>query len=324
MLRDTRRTTAPSFGNARRVFTPPVVNTTGMISVVLIQRKDTNTEDSDPRQNRRNKDGSMSEEKRQQILLELVGVVVTIGDRKVCLPDPEGQYTLPPIGSEEYNAIMGMGSGIFVEGVFGDDIARLRDAAAAGHNVGISLEILDKAVTEGNLPSALLNKAAARTLGVLSRKEWTIADIMFGGKTFNVPLLAEGMGDAYAESFRKLREQFNFPNVAFKALLGPSVSVAELNGGPSYSGQVHFMWKDGGLDPAYAFSGEAYATSGTTATSASDLARRSSDSTTTGRSNAVNTRINGYQESLNRTFKSGQEFSPVSPASNSGWGGGGL
>lgn len=318
MLRDNRRT-ATNFGATnRRVFTPPVVNTTGCVSVVLIQRKDTNTEDADPRQNRRNRDGSMSEEKRQQVLLELVGVVVNIDGKQVCLPDPEGLYQLPPLGSDGYNAIMGMGTGLFVEGIFGDDIKRLREAAVAGHNVGISLEVIDEAVANGNLASSMLNKATAKMLGLLSSHEWTVADIVFGGKTFNLPLLAEGMGDAYAESFKKLREQHNFANIAFKALLGPKVSVAELNGGPSYTGQIHLMWEDGGLDPAYAFSGEAYATSATSATTASELARRSSDSTASGRTNAVNTRIVGYQESLNRGTKDGQQFNPT-PAGG-GWG----
>jgi len=321
MFRDTRRTAANFGGTTRRVFTPPVVNTTGCVSVVFIQRMNTNTEDADPRQARRNRDGSMSEVKRQQILLELVGVVVEIEGKKVCLPDPEGLDQLPPLNSPEFTAIMGMGTGISVEGVFGDDIKRLREAAAEGINVGITLEALDEAISNGDLASTMLNKATARMLGLLSVHEWTVADIIFGGKTFNVSLLAEGMGDAYASSFAKLRETFNFPNVAFKALLGPRVTVAELSGGPNYTGQVHLMWKDGGLDPTYAFSGEAYASSATTATSASELARRSYDATVTGRSNAVNNRITGYQESLNRGTKDGQ-FNPT--PTSSGWGGGGL
>ncbi len=293
--------TSTAFGSRRASFTPPVTpDVSTLVPVILLQRKGTTDGgDADPRQRTRKQDGTQGDTVREAALLDLVGVSVNIDGKMVCFPDPTEQFTLPAPGTQELKDLMNRPSGLYVESLFGEGLARLRADLVAGNvPMNITVEQLDKATAGNKLNTLLPSMMALKALGYVTRQEWTIGDVMFGQKTLNVQLLYKGLGDAYAASFDKLRQGYNFPNVAFKCYIDPVLSVTELATGPSYSVNVYFMWDGAELDPAFTMSGKVFGVSATSAVDASALAKRSAKAGAEGQSSAIDARMEARRRAL--------------------------
>jgi hypothetical protein len=317
---NTNTTSNSNRGTRFNTFTPPVMpDKAGLVSVILLQEKGTEADGtSDPRQNASNRNGTRSEAKGQRTLMKLVAVNSLMEDgTKVCFPDPTLQYKMPAPGTPELKALLAKPSGLFIRGTFAPALARLRaDMLAGDMDMNFSVADLDNAIANNSLNSLLPPSVVMEQLGYATREEWTIGDIMFGAKTLNVQLLAPGLGDAYSDSFTKLRGSLGWPNVAFKCYISPEISVTELAGGPSYSVSVFFEWAGGELNPEFAMSGAPFATSATTAADASALAKRSAKAGYEGRINGVNDKMLARQRE--RMLQTGQNTTvPV-------LGGGGL
>ena len=299
-------------------FTPAVAPEEGTVQVVLLQRKGTEKDgSSDPRQRVQGRDGSPDGGRRNQVLMDLVGVIVD----GVCYPDYSGKTKLPKLGSDEFKALAARPCGIKVKSIYASGQAELRQAIVDGYLNVCTLEQYDKAV-ENNTVNTLFGTAGAAldALGLMETQEWTIGDILFGSKSISVNLLKDGEGDAYATSFTDLRGHFGFANVAFAVTMGDTLQATDLtvNGitTPTYSPDgVYFEWtKVAGpmgrptykLDPVYAISGAKFATGSTSAANASDLARRSMSAAHEGASTAVSNRSTARQDSMKRMATAGQ------------------
>lgn len=311
-----------SMRGAVKGFTP-VEAPADSVQVIVLQRKRTGDDnESDPRQRQPGRNGTNASVIRNQVLLDLVGVIVD----GVCYPDYTGKNKLPEFGSQEYIDLVSRPCGIKVEAMYAGGIAKLRKAIIDKvPGLPFTLEQLDKAEATNTLNQLLTTSGAAlRALGLMEVQEWTIGDILFGSKTLSVQLLGDGEGDAYAEGFSKLRGKFGFPNVAFVASMGRTLQATELttNGiiTPTYTPDgLFFEWvKVPGaqgrvsyeLDAEFAISGAKFAMGSTTAASASELARRSMSSQHEGAAQSTDfrskTRIAGRNAQLLNAMNAGQ------------------
>jgi len=288
-------------------FVPTVRPEEGTVLVVLLQRKRTEKDGgSDPRQKTRGNDG-IENGTGSQVIMDLVGVFIpttVMVDGKettenICYPDPTGQHMLPELGSDEFIELMARPCGIWVESLYSDALVTIKNNIQF---MPFTAEDLAKAEANKRV-NLLLGTAgkALRQLGLIKKQQWTVGDVLFGGKAITVNLLADGEGDAFARGFTKLRGHFGFPNVAFIANMGTTLQATDLESGPSYTpSRVWFRWEKVqgtmgrmtyDLDPACALSGAEYASNATSSATASDLAKRSSSSSAIGSTTAVNDRM---------------------------------
>jgi hypothetical protein len=247
---------------------------------------------------------------RQQVLMDLVGVVVD----GVAYPDVTGKNPLPHPSTDEFKAMMAKGTGLFVETIYEGGENALRKMVADGDLPAVNSAELETAIQAGNVAS-LINAQTLRDWGIIERKEFTLGDILFGSKTIQVNLLSDNLGDAYAASFLRLRGVLNFANVAFKAQVSPTITVAKLspNGKeqPTYTVEAYFPWKDGELNEEYSLNGKLFTAGIAGAKDTATLARKSAAAYIEGNAAAVDARSRLKELQLQRATQAGQEMSPV-------------
>jgi hypothetical protein len=283
----------------------PTVAPAGTVRVMVMQSNADQGSGvtSDPRQSRKNADGTIGG-KRDQVLLDLVGVVFTEKgadgkDIQVAYPGAP----LPPLNSPEYLTLMARKTGLKVKSLFGDGIASLLESLKAGPIPGIPFgyDELSYHMNPNNRDASLNDLfrnmgGLMEDLGLVTTHEWTIGDIIAGQKTCSISLLAPGLAKAYVDSFGALQATLQFRNVVFVVEVGDTVSVTELGTSLTYSfSEIHFHWAEapnpmgrGGkvwrIDPRFAFSGQKFSTAvvGSIA-SATDLSRASASRGSQGR-----------------------------------------
>jgi len=300
-------------------FQPKAAPTTGNRVRVVLQQS-MRSDRKSPLQSNQGRDGQMVEQDR--VLLELVGVYIDQPmmvkdengqDTEVMVPrlypDPQRRYPMPKVGTDEYDQLMDMPSGIWVEALYPDAWDEIDAALEAGKKgFPFTREELKDAIKNGTTNQLLRTQGGfLRSQGYIRKEEWTIGDVISGSKTVQASFFREGEADAYVKSFLELRDHHGFANVAFVVTMDDTLTVTDLGeNGPSFTPSgLCFTWverKDNFgrveyvIDPTYTKSGALYGAPVTSARNVSELARTANRRNADGAARAVDQRRGDRQQ----------------------------